>query len=278
DAEAALAALARRRDVVLRRLDRLRGQLDGATADAERARRHAGLLLSQARSVGKGRTEAFLDDYEGGRERVELDPALDAAGNAERLYHRARRRDRAARRIPPMIRAGEREAERLSALDAAIRSGEATPDSVPRVLTRMPGAKPGRKTALPFRRYRSRNGLEIRVGRSARANDELTMRHCRPDDIWMHARDVAGAHVVLVWGRRDQNPPEADVRDAAGLAALYSRARTSGTVAVDWTRRKYVRKPRKAPPGTVLLERGKTLFVEPDPALEERLKEPGAQP
>ncbi len=94
----------------------------------------------------------------------------------------------------------------------------------------------------------------------------------------MHARDVAGAHVVLSWGRRDQNPPEQDVRDAAVLAALHSRGRTSGTVPVDWTRRKYVRKPRKTAPGVVVLERGKTLFVEPDAALERRLRDPAVQP
>ncbi len=55
------------------------------------------------------------------------------------------------------------------------------------------------------------------------------------------------------------------------LAALNSQARTSGSVPVDWTLRKYVRKPRRAPPGSVLPERVKTLFVEPDPTLPDRL-------
>lgn len=277
-ASAALAAIAARREAVLRRLDRLRGQLDGATTEAERCRQAAGLLLSQPHAVRKGMTAAELDDFTGGHVRVELEPALDAAANAERLYDLARRRDRAARRIPPMLQAGEREAERLASLEAAIRSGDAPESSIPRILKRTAEAGTGKERVLPFRRYRSRNGLEIRVGRSARANDELTFRHSRPDDIWMHARDVAGAHVVLVWGRRDQNPPEQDVLDAAVLAALHSRGRTSGTVPVDWTRRKYVRKPRKSPPGAVVLERGKTLFVEPDPALEARLRDPGLQP
>ena len=56
------------------------------------------------------------------------------------------------------------------------------------------------------------------------------------------------------------------------LAALHSRARTSGTVPVDWTRRRYVRKPRRAPPGRVVADRLRTLFVEPDARLEERLR------
>src|SRR5690606_14866533 len=102
----------------------------------------------------------------------------------------------------------------------------------------------------PYRRYRTSGGLEVRVGRNRRANDELTFHHSSPTDVWLHARE------------------------AAGLAALHSRARTSGTVAVDWTRRRYVRKPRKAPPGLVVPERVRTLFVEPDPAAEERLRVP----
>ena len=77
--------------------------------------------------------------------------------------------------------------------------------------------------------------------------------------------------MILRWERRDQNPPHADLTEAAVLAALHSEARHSGMVAVDWTRRKYVRKPRKAPPGAVVPERVTTLFVEPDPAVAERL-------
>ena len=88
----------------------------------------------------------------------------------------------------------------------------------------------------------------------------------------MHARDVGGAHVVLRWTDRDANPPASDLREAAVLAALHSRARTSGTVPVDWTRRKYVRKPRKAKPGLVHIERAKTIFVQPSPDLERRLR------
>jgi predicted ribosome quality control (RQC) complex YloA/Tae2 family protein len=78
--------------------------------------------------------------------------------------------------------------------------------------------------------------------------------------------------VVLRWSDKDANPPQQDLAEAAVLAALHSKSRTSGTVAVDWTRRKYVRKPRKAKPGSVLLERSKTIFVEPDSAVEERLR------
>jgi len=130
----------------------------------------------------------------------------------------------------------------------------------------------------PFRRYRTSGGREGPVGRNRQANDELTFHHSSPSDVWLHARGTAGSHVILRWPDPEANPPARDLTEAAVLAALHSRARTSGTVAVDWTRRKYVRKPRKAPPGLVAPERVRTLFVEPDPATEERLRVDGAGP
>ena len=77
--------------------------------------------------------------------------------------------------------------------------------------------------------------------------------------------------MVLRW-RGQGSPAPADLEEAAILAALNSKGRTSATVPVDWTRRKYVRKPRGAPPGTVTLEREKTVFVSPDPKVAERLR------
>ena len=115
----------------------------------------------------------------------------------------------------------------------------------------------------------------MRVGRGRQDNDELTFHASSPNDVWLHARDVAGAHVILRWPDAQGSPPHRDLTEAAVLAALHSRARTSGTVAVDWTRRKYVRKPRKAPPGVVVPERVKTIFVEPDERLEKALRQNG---
>jgi predicted ribosome quality control (RQC) complex YloA/Tae2 family protein len=120
--------------------------------------------------------------------------------------------------------------------------------------------------------FRTSGGLEVRVGRSARANDRLTFGHSSPNDVWLHAQSVPGSHVVLRWSSVDEAPPARDLEEAAVLAARYSRARTSALVAVDWTRRKHVRKPRGAPAGSVVLQRAKTLFVEPDPAVEDRLR------
>jgi len=273
DRDAVLRALDRRAQHVEKQAQRMRAQLAGARDEADRARHAGNLILSHLREVRRGMSEIVLADWNGEDVRVVLDPQLDPAANANRMFDTARKRERAAERLPRLI--GEAEAKRSRLIDVRdrIARDEAPLDAalpfLPAAVATGARAAP---LALPYRRYRTSGGLEVRVGRGARANDELTLRHASPDDIWMHAQGVAGAHVVLRWGRRDENPPAAEIVQAAALAALHSRARTSGTVAVDWTRRKYVRKPRRAPPGQVMVERTRTVFVEPDPQVEERMQ------
>jgi predicted ribosome quality control (RQC) complex YloA/Tae2 family protein len=112
---------------------------------------------------------------------------------------------------------------------------------------------------LPYRKFTSLRGASILVGRSARDNDALTFRIARGNDLWLHARAVQGAHVVVP-GAGDSPDPRT-LGDAALLAAHFSSARGSDGVEVAWTRCKYVRKPRGAPPGSVAVTREKVLRV-----------------
>ncbi len=129
-----------------------------------------------------------------------------------------------------------------------------------------------RARARPFRTYRSSGGLEIWVGRGAASNDALTFHESSPRDVWLHARDSAGAHVILRW-TRDEPPPARDLEEAAILAAWHSKSRGSALVPVDWTRRRYVRKPRGGAPGLALVQQSKTIFVKPDERVERRLRD-----
>jgi predicted ribosome quality control (RQC) complex YloA/Tae2 family protein len=169
----------------------------------------------------------------------------------------------------------ERALEELPARLDALRSEERE-EQAPRTVRRE--RRERSTTDAPsdraFRTYRSSGGLEIWVGRGAASNDELTFRAAAPDDVWLHARDAAGAHVVLRW-RRPEPPPARDLEEAALLAAWHSRARGSALVPVDWTRRKYVRKPRGGAPGLVVVQRCKTVMVRPEGEVERRLKAGG---
>lgn len=268
-------ALGRRRKRLARRLSSLHSQLEQGEPP-ERLRETGHLLLARLREVPRGVARVELPDFEGGSRTIDLDPRLAPAQNAERYYEAAARRQRALEKLPALIAGAERELRDVeAALDGLAETGE-----VSETVRQLVGIRPeairegtaGTRARLPYHRFVSSGGLEIRVGRSSKENDRLTFRHSAPDDVWLHAQGVPGAHVVLRWSRRDQNPPERDLREAAVIAALHSDSRHSGVVAVDWTRRKHVRKPRKAPPGSVAPERVKTLFVETDRSLLERLR------
>ena len=263
----------------LRAARKKRGKLErelGATPDPKTLRVQGDMLLAHLHLVRKGAADVTLPGFEGTSETIVLDPALSPQGNAERFYDRAGRAERARARLPALIREAESRVAELSKLLDRVQAGEASTDEIREVLpesgTGGRGTTSGAGPTLPYRRYWTSGGLEVRVGRGSKANDQLTFKHCAPNDIWLHARHSAGAHVVLRWTRAEK-PPARDLEQAANLAALHSKARTSGSVPVDWTRRKYVRKPRKAPPGSVQLDRAKTLFVAPDPSLLDRLKD-----
>jgi predicted ribosome quality control (RQC) complex YloA/Tae2 family protein len=178
----------------------------------------------------------------------------DAIAVAERLYKEARKMERALEELPA----------RIGVLEAAPKSSPSPKRSAPKV------AKAEAKR-LSYRSYRSSGGIEILVGRGARANDELTYEIARPDDVWLHARDVTGAHVVMRW-TQEGSPPSRDLHEAAALAAWHSRARGSTVVPVDWTRRRHVRRARGGPPGRAIVERAKTVMARPSAELERRLR------
>ena len=255
-----------------RRVESLRRQAREAP-DPAHARTTGSLLLARLFGLPQRARQVTVDDFAGGRQTIELDPALTVAENAERCFREAARAERARAALPGLIREAEREAARWRRATDRLRKGEVDPALAG---GRSPEAAPGKDRrgpgggALPYRRFRSSGGLEIRVGRGARANDDLTFRHSRPDDVWMHVRQSPGAHVVLRWNGEGR-PPRRDLHEAAALAALHSGARHAGKAAVSWTRRKYVRKPRGSPPGRVAAERTETVFVTPDPALLKRL-------
>lgn len=271
---ALLEAATRRAEGLERRVRRLEEEL-AAAGDAERLRGLGDLILSRLHEVPRGADRVELQGWGGEKVEIPLDPALSPADNAKKLYEEARKRARAEERIPAMLEAARPEAERWRAAVAAAEA-DRLPDWARAALLDGSGgnvgAAEGESESRPYRVFRTSGGLEVRVGRSAKANDRLTFGHSSPNDVWLHARSVPGSHVVLRWPSVDEAPPARDLEEAAVLAARYSRARTSAVVAVDWTRRKHVRKPRGAPPGSVVIQRAKTVFVEPDEAVEERLR------
>ncbi|MBD3334275.1 MAG: DUF814 domain-containing protein [Candidatus Eisenbacteria bacterium] len=142
------------------------------------------------------------------------------------------------------------------------------------------GPRRGKPSGPGFhpRRFRLSDNWLVLVGRSNRENDLLTHRHAKSNDLWFHAQGAAGSHVVLRRGDRQDNPGKRAIEEAAAIAARYSKAQHSSKVAVIYTPKKYVRKPRKAPAGLAVCTQMKTVFVRPaDEALLKKLQIAGGE-
>jgi predicted ribosome quality control (RQC) complex YloA/Tae2 family protein len=112
------------------------------------------------------------------------------------------------------------------------------------------------------RRYNSSDGFEILVGKGSKDNDFLTFRVAKSFDLWLHAADYPGSHVVVKNPNRKEIPPRT-LLEAAQMAAFFSRAKEQPKVAVHYTQKKFVNKPKGASAGLVSLSSFKTILVEP---------------
>jgi predicted ribosome quality control (RQC) complex YloA/Tae2 family protein len=118
------------------------------------------------------------------------------------------------------------------------------------------------------RRYRSSDGYEILVGRAAKDNDQLTFKVARAHDLWLHAADYPGSHVVVRNHARGADVPHRTIIEAAQLAAHFSQAKSDAKVSVHYTPRKFLSKPKGAAPGLVRMSSFRTLLVEPREGVE----------
>ncbi len=113
----------------------------------------------------------------------------------------------------------------------------------------------------PFRSFQ-REGFQIFVGRNARNNDELSFKFANKNDLWLHAKDVTGSHVIIRQ-RPGKDLPPTVLEFAAQLAAYYSKRKNDTLVPVQYTSRKYIRKRKGDPPGLVAVSREDVIMVEP---------------
>ncbi|MDH5599181.1 MAG: NFACT RNA binding domain-containing protein, partial [Cyclobacteriaceae bacterium] len=115
---------------------------------------------------------------------------------------------------------------------------------------------------LPYKVYMF-EGFEIRVGKNSKANDELTFNYSFKDDLWLHARDTPGSHVLIKY-KSDKKIPGNVIEKAAGIAAYYSKRKNEAHVPVIYTEKKYVRKRKSDRPGLVIVQKENVLMVTPE--------------
>lgn len=266
------------------RLERRRAAMEADRAHAENAdhyRRLGEILVANLARVRRGAASARLIDWSADPPawvEVPLDPALSPRANAERYFRRYRKYQAAEQQIAARLAETARERAALAAWEARADAAGGDLDALRAlrddlaargllrqgapVTRRARAAEPPR--AEPFRRYLSRDGRPILVGKSAEDNDALTFQVARGNDLWLHARDYPGSHVVVPLGKGEDPSPET-LLDAATLAAYHSDARGAAVVEVRYARRKFVHKPRGAAPGRVAVSDARTIAIRIEP-------------
>ncbi|HVS82410.1 MAG TPA: NFACT family protein [Pyrinomonadaceae bacterium] len=259
-----------------RLLKRLRDDL-ATHADAEQQKRLGDLLLANLSTAKRSRNRVKLIDYfsaEAPLIEIEVDGKLTLPQEAQRRFALYSRSKRAVRQINSRIGVVKGELDVLDSqrtqLEELIAEGDGTALekllSVPSALAGGSKRKPEKK--IPgVRRYVSSDGFEILVGRASRDNDHLTFKVARPNDLWLHAGDYPGSHVVVRNPTR-KDVPHRTIIEAAQLAAHFSQARKDRKVDVHYTPRKFLSKPKGAAPGLVRMSRFKNITVAPKEAAE----------
>ena len=241
-------------------------------ASSERAveYEHTGhTIMANLNAIEKGEKEITLTDVFDGETplKISLEPQLTAHQNAERYFEKSRKAK--ASRVESEERLSA-EQKRVAALQVSLHDLEGCEsiDDLKKFAARHKieldsGTAQEEQNRIPFRVFTVAGGYEVWVGKSSANNDLLTTKYAKPNDLWFHARGAGGSHTVLRVAGKTQTPPHEAIMQTAAIAAYYSKMRNARNVPVSYCERKYVRKPKHAPEGTVLLEREEIVYVEP---------------
>ena len=234
--------LARRRGaigkIIERRLKRMRRAMAKVQAeidDAEDAAlyRHKGqLLLTRQGEIRRGQKNVTIADYDGSTQvEIELDPKLGPQENAETFFRKARKAERRGDRAPARMGELEEKASELSEASDALDGASSDEMTAMEERFLRPAQKPPDRKApkerVKFRTYKISGGWEVLVGKSNHDNDLLTHKMARPSDLWFHARQVAGSHVVLRKSGQKAEPDRQAILEWIDLGAELSADPTS---------------------------------------------------
>lgn len=249
-------------------------------ADRERIKNFGDLISANLYQIEKGQAVALLTDFydpEGAKVEVRLDPSLTPVQNAQRYYHEYKKTFRAEQMLTKEVEKGEEELAYLDSVLDQLTRAETEQDlmEIRRELHEQGYARAakGRQKVsdkVEYLQYQTSDGFWVRAGRNNRQNDRLTLKESRNYDLWLHAHNMPGSHVVIVSDGKEITPTA--IEEAANIAALHSKGREMGKTPVDYTLIRNVKKHPCGKPGMVNYVDYQTIYITPDEKLENFLK------
>ena len=288
-----LTAIKKERKSATRRLERIEVEL-AESDQASTLQRNGELLKSNLGRIEHGADSVTVNDFETGDPvEIPIDPKLSPKANLEAIFKRYQKLLRRLTKAGGQVDLARAGLKSLTAIEAEIAEADSLApfferDDVRRLLSRhgaktpqaavserlekppLPAAYRNMPRKLHPRRYRSREGLEIWVGRSDEANDVLTTRLARSKDLFFHLDGAPGSHVILRTEGSEDPPPES-VLDACELSVHFSKLKNAGRADVHVVPIKNVKKPKGAKRGLVFVTGGKSVHLRREPERLERL-------
>jgi predicted ribosome quality control (RQC) complex YloA/Tae2 family protein len=255
-------------DSEIERLHHSLAEMRKGVENSDRAERYAAIgnaLLMIASEMATGIEEISVIIEERPLN-VKLDRNLSPYENASSYFERSKRAKASKEELRTRTKATKGTIEKLGGFRGQVETAKDLKglEKLEReILPKSLGSLSSLASATThFREFTVAGGLKVLVGKNAKQNDELTTKVAQKEDLWLHARGVPGSHVVLQCGKRPQVPKEA-IEQAAEIAAYFSDAKSQPLAPVSYTRKKYVRKPRGADVGAVVMEREEVIMVRP---------------
>lgn len=265
---------------VIKKLDKQRNECDEAS-NWLWSKQIGDSLLTAAVKVPKGVSEwILLNVHTQKEEKIRLNPKLNASRNAEIFYRKARKGKRSVEICRNQIKESEQALLYIETLinecNGCLHLDENS-DEFSNAFERLQknlqknkalGALPINKaskedsTKVPYRHF-TIDGWDVYIGKSNSQNDELSTKFAKPWDIWFHVAAHTGSHIVVRRRKNSEWPSRPLIEKVAALSVWFSKARYTSYAEVNVCEARYVSKPRKAPPGEVVIKHYKTVRVSP---------------
>lgn len=246
-------------------------------ADKEKYRLYGELITANLYRLQGGEKTLEAENYYDGNQNVTipLQDNLTPAQNAQRYYKRYQKMKTAEEMAAEQLEKAKKELFYLESVQSSF-AWITTQDEIDEIAEELTQAgylkaKKGKKkktVKTAYQEFMSSDGFPILVGKNNHQNDELSFRVARPKDLWLHVKTYPGSHTLVI--TNGLPVPDTTLYEAAVLAAIHSKASSSGKAEIDYTEIKFVKKPPGAKPGMVTYSNFKTILVPPDVSVMER--------
>ncbi|MEO2068452.1 MAG: NFACT family protein [Desulfurobacteriaceae bacterium] len=230
--------------------------------EAERFKKFGELLKYNLHMIKPGTEKVKVFDYYENKEvEIPIDPSLHPKELVETFFAKYKKLKRRADHEKEVRKKLREDLLELEFLKETVSKKETIDElkSFEKILFKLKKDKKGKEKRM-FNIFVLPSGKKIVVGRSSKENELLTLKLSNPWDLWFHAKNIPGSHVILKL-QRGEKPSEEDIELAASAAAFFSKGKESGKVEVDYTEVKNVKKPPKTPTGFVIYKKERTIVA-----------------